>query len=91
MIRPIISVDGHDHVLAVVGLVVGPSALVARGSLDDHSRAALGQRGDVYGRSADPAPRSAAGHTGHAARRRGPADSCLGFADDNPAGEFAID
>ncbi len=90
MIRPIISIDVHDHVLAAVGLVVGPSALVQRGSLDDNSRAALRQRGDVSGRSADPAPRRAAGDTGHTAGCRGPADLCLGFADHNPAVESSI-
>jgi len=90
MIRPIISIDVHDHVLAAVGLVVGPAALVQRGSLDDYRLAALRQRGDVSGRSADGSPRRTAGDTGHAAGCRGPADPCLGFADDNPAVESAI-
>ena len=90
MIRPIISIDVHDHVLAAVGLVVGPSALVQSGSFDDYSLAALRQCSDVSARSADGSPRRTAGDTGHAAGCRGPADPCLGFADDNLAVESAI-
>jgi len=90
MLRQIASIDIHNHVLAAGGLVIGPSALVQRGSVNVDLRAALRQGGDVYGRSADRAPRRAAGDTGHATRCRGPADPCLGFGDDNPAVESAI-
>jgi hypothetical protein len=90
MIRQILSIDVHDLVLAAAGLVVGPSALVQRSSLDDYSLAALRQRGDVSVRSVDPASRRSAADTGHTARRCWPADNCLGFADDNSAMESAI-
>ncbi len=90
MIRPIISIDGYDHVLAAVGLIVGPSALLKRGSFDDYSLAALRQRGDVSGRSVNPAPRRTAGDTCHAAGSCRPADPCLGFANDNLAVESTI-
>jgi hypothetical protein len=90
MLRPIISIDIYLNVLTAGGLVVSPSTLLQRSSLDDHRRAASRQGGDVDGRPADCSPRRSAGDTGHAARRCRPADPCLGFADNNSAGESAI-
>ena len=90
MVHSVASINIYNHVLTAVSLVVSPSTLLQRSSIDDHRRAASRQGGDVDGRPADCSPCRSAGDTGHAARRCRPADPCLGFADDDSAGESAI-
>jgi hypothetical protein len=90
MVHSAVSIDITNHVLITVSLVVSPSTLLQRSSLDDHRRAAFRQGGDVDGRPADYSPRRSAADTGHAARRCWPADPRLGFTYHNLAMESAI-
>ena len=76
------SIDIHNHVLAFMGLVVGPTALPQHGTVDVDRLAALRQGSNVSVRSAYGSPRRATGDTGRTIGRHRPTDSRLGFVDD---------
>ena len=49
MVHSVASINIYNHVLTAVSLVVSPSTLLQRSSIDDHRRTASRQGGDVDG------------------------------------------
>lgn len=79
------SIDVHHHILVVVGLIIGSSALLQRGSFDSYGRTASWKRGSIDSCAADGTSRSTPGDTGDTAGRHRSADPGLGIVDNYSA------